>query len=452
MTSQLPTRRRAPLTLAALAGLALAGSAAAQTVSLTGVVRDFRAHHDSSGHPDFEVTPTHGGGLYAGNVWLRLDSEGKPMFTGTGRLITGQARDASGNPIAPHMVNRDYLCDVESDGLPECDAIVLKDAWGVDAVEIRFLSVTYNDDGTSSWTYRVRELDTGKDLSHWNLALDPSQVVEAGTTPGFDLGVDGSTGFYGIKWDVNDAFEVGEFTVVLDQWYLGHCNPAGVLIKAGKESDSGAVIGPSLAVSPDGFPFDTNALMADADKGDSHATSGPADTGGITSAITFDQWYRDVPGVNLSKTVTIDLHFDEALGRYVFDSDTDPYYAERGGFFPINGELYGNYGSTGKNFHFTFELETQFVYEEGAGQVFSFTGDDDVWVFINGQLVIDLGGTHSAITQQVSLDDLGCLTDGQECTLKLFFAERKTSGSNMRIEASFPMTDSIQPTVSALYD
>lgn len=444
-------RLPASLALAAAAGLASA-AVAQDSVSLTGVVRDFRAHHETSGHPDFEVTPMNGGGLYAGIVWLRLDAEGKPMFLGTGRRIDSQARDAAGNPIAPHMANRDYLANPGSDGLPQCDKVVLQDSFGMDAIEIQFLSVEYNDDGTSSWTYRVREMDTGKDLSHWNLALDPSQVVVSGTTPGFSLGVDGSTGFYGIKWDVSDSFSVGDFTVVLDKWYLGDCNSAGVLIKAGKKSDSDAIIAPVNSVSSDGYPFDTSTLLADSPRGDRPATEGPADTGGITSSATFDQWFRDVPGVNLSQTVTLDLVWDETLQRYVFDSDTDPYYSTVGGFFPINSELYGNYGSTGKNYHFTFELETEFVYEQGTDQVFSFRGDDDVWVFINDQLVIDLGGTHSAIQQQVNLDDLAGLTDGQECTLKLFFAERKVTGSNMRIEASFPMRGSLNPTITGLFD
>ncbi|HRQ72952.1 MAG TPA: fibro-slime domain-containing protein [Phycisphaerales bacterium] len=182
--------------------------------------------------------------------------------------------------------------------------------------------------------------------------------------------------------------------------------------------------------------------------------SGAMETQGnaVNSAQSFSQWFREQPGVNISKTMQITLRRDPDSGHYVFDDRTDPQFSNLGGFFPINGDLYGNYGSTGKNYHFTFELGTQFVYRRNAGQVFTFRGDDDVWVFVDGWLVIDLGGVHGAIEQTIDLDRLGWLVDGNTYQLRFFFAERHTTEANFRITTSLELRDIAIPVSAALYD
>jgi fibro-slime domain-containing protein len=141
----------------------------------------------------------------------------------------------------------------------------------------------------------------------------------------------------------------------------------------------------------------------------------------------FDQWYNDVDGVNLSKSLQITLTQVPGTNQWTYDSDA---------FFPIDGQLFGNEGND-HNFHFTFELHTKFDYL--GGEVFTFRGDDDLWVFINGKLGIDLGGVHGAMTAQIDLDaqaaQLG-ISPGNAYTLDFFFAERHTSQSNFRIETT----------------
>jgi fibro-slime domain-containing protein len=193
-------------------------------------------------------------------------------------------------------------------------------------------------------------------------------------------------------------------------------------------------------------------LLYDAEAGDeAGAVSASVDTGAIESATSFDKWFRDVPGVNMSMPLTLTL-VRQSDGSYVFDDKTDPLYMQLGGFFPIEGQLFGNPGlSPDRNFHFTFELHTTFTHDAEANHYFKFIGDDDVWVFVNGQLVIDLGGVHSELEQFVEINRLG-LTDDETYTLAFFFAERHTTQSNFRIATSLPLVSTKVPSVTAAYD
>jgi len=186
--------------------------------------------------------------------------------------------------------------------------------------------------------------------------------------------------------------------------------------------------------------------------GDSAGSMSNASGGAVTSGDSVAQWFRDVPGVNMSAPLSLTLQRESGTNIYVFDDKEDPAYSEMGGFFPINGALYGNSDGESKNYHFTFELATEFIYDEGAGQVFTFTGDDDVWVFIDGKLVIDLGGVHSAVSQTIELDRLEWLQDGGTYSLHFFFAERHRTQSNFRIETTLNLRNAELPTVSAMYD
>lgn len=174
--------------------------------------------------------------------------------------------------------------------------------------------------------------------------------------------------------------------------------------------------------------------------------------GALTNADRMGQWFRDVAGVNMSAPLSLTLVRNSNSNVYTFSDRTDSFYANRGGFFPINGELWGNSAGDSKNFHFTFELETSFVYRQNSGQVFTFTGDDDVWVFINNKLVIDIGGIHAAVSQTIELDRLMGLQDGQRYPLKFFFAERHRTQSNFRIDTTLNLESAQLPTTAALYD
>jgi fibro-slime domain-containing protein len=191
--------------------------------------------------------------------------------------------------------------------------------------------------------------------------------------------------------------------------------------------------------------------LYDPDAGDVEGDAGGASTGGIESAESFNQWFNDVPGTNMSRELTIRLIRQED-GSYAFDDKSDPEYDPLGGFFPIEDELFGNPGGDpDRNFHFTFELHTEFIYDADGAQVFKFTGDDDVWVFVDGRLVIDLGGVKPARDQYVDLDRLG-LEDGETYPLDFFFAERHRTQSNFRIQTNVKLMNVQVPTITAAFD
>lgn len=152
----------------------------------------------------------------------------------------------------------------------------------------------------------------------------------------------------------------------------------------------------------------------------------------ISSAVSFSDWYNTKEGVNMELQGYLDL----TNGKF-----------ESAAFFPLDGHGFGLTPGQSHNYHFTTEAHVTFDYIPRGNQVFTFTGDDDLWIFVNGNLALDLGGVHEPMAGVINFDAqataLG-LTEAKAYSMDIFHAERQTLESNFKVETNI---DCFEPVV-----
>lgn len=204
------------------------------------------------------------------------------------------------------------------------------------------------------------------------------------------------------------------------------------------------------------------------------------------STGTLDYWYfnsgdKEATNKNLQlKYDATDEYFLQSNNEEVKGSTTNGATAN-GNYFPLNSSKQSgkasqlNYGF-GQKFDLKFRLTSDGKVLDSANKEvpieFNFSGDDDVWVFIDGQLVLDIGGDHAVVTGRIDFankkatvssaknSSLGGTSNGEvekdfpkeldtnnyftkEHTLTMFYMERGLWESNMQITFNFPQENKL---------
>ena len=177
--------------------------------------------------------------------------------------------------------------------------------------------------------------------------------------------------------------------------------------------------------------------------------------------------FSDEPKAGKSILTGYTLDFDRSGDSYTLKSVNDPngkHVANAGNdFFPLDGaasNVYDGGGGSAHNYYFGMRYDIEFTLGDYVGPLnYSFTGDDDLWVILDGKkVVIDLGGIHDALTDTVDLWQYLGLKQGVGATdeeqknavhrLTVLYMERGANLSNCQMSFTIPEAKIVTPGIT----
>lgn len=163
-------------------------------------------------------------------------------------------------------------------------------------------------------------------------------------------------------------------------------------------------------------------------------------------ALRGNAWY-----VNRFDPLNPSLFNGLTYEGYPIAGDT---YRDIAGMTNSDQEEAGYYENT--NYHLSLEGHAQFIYHHEDELYFTFTGDDDVYLYINGVRVLDLGGAHSISKVRIDLNDPTIvekcqLEEGEAYDFDFFYMERHGSAANFSIETNIKIVNPSMVTTKKAY-
>ena len=182
-------------------------------------------------------------------------------------------------------------------------------------------------------------------------------------------------------------------------------------------------------------------------QGDTYTLSSVADDKSATVLDDLEQFNNPVTGTTVYDHIwtnnfwPMDGHpgKDGLTGDYM---DCGKYVGSDGNkLYPPSDDGLDHNNLFGMQYEIQFKLTEDYV----GPLEYYFFGDDDMWVFLDGRLVCDIGGVHSSVGEYVNLWDYIAKGSEGTHTLKFYYTERGLSGSTCYMQFTLPSVSSVTP-------